>query len=388
LGKEGLTVKFDAATLNRAAAVIRSVTADLPADAALREVAARNHGWSASARSAVARAVFAHYRWFGWLDPREALQRRIDHALSLQRTFDATPAAIKPEALAERAVPAWLRGEVVLGPDDLRQLQREPALWLRARPGTAPALAAELGDCAPPPGAPGLPPTADALRYRGVKDLFRTEPFRRGAFEIQDLASQLVTLACNPKPGQTWWDACAGEGGKALHLADLMENRGLIWATDRSARRLERLRERFARAERFNVRTAPWDGSARLPTRTAFDGILVDAPCSGVGTWQRNPHARWTCTPNDVAELAAVQLRLLDLVAPALKPGGRLVYAVCTLTRSETEGVVEAFGAAHPELVPVAPFAATGDSNDARLRVIRPAELGSNGMAIAVWIRR
>jgi 16S rRNA (cytosine967-C5)-methyltransferase len=197
-----------------------------------------------------------------------------------------------------------------------------------------------------------------------------------------------VALACDPKPGQTWWDACAGEGGKALHLADLMENRGLIWATDRSPRRLERLRERFARAERFNVRTAHWDDAARRPTRVAFDGILVDAPCSGVGTWQRNPHARWTCSPADVAELAAVQRRLLDQVAPALKPGGRLVYAVCTLTRSETESVVEGFGASHPELVPVPPFAASGVNDTALLRVIRPHELGSNGMAVAAWIRR
>lgn len=378
---------FDAATLNRAAAVVRSVTPELPADAALRQASARNRDWSAAARSAVARAVFAYYRWFGWLDARAVLQRRIDEALTLQRTFDTRPAAIKPEALAERAVPAWLKSEVVLSPDDLRQLQREPTLWLRARPGTAAALGAELGDCAPPPRAPDLPTAPDALQYRGVKDLFRTEAFRRGAFEIQDLASQFVALACNPKPGEAWWDACAGEGGKALHLADLMCNRGLIWATDRSPRRLERLRERFARAERFNVRTAPWDGSARRPTRAAFDGILIDAPCSGVGTWQRNPHARWTCSPDDVAELASVQRHLLDRAAGALKPGGRLVYAVCTLTRSETTGVVDAFTAAHPELAPVAPFPSEAAAG-VHLRVIRPHELGSNGMAIAAWTRR
>jgi 16S rRNA (cytosine967-C5)-methyltransferase len=90
-----------------------------------------------------------------------------------------------------------------------------------------------------------------------------------------------------------------------------------------------------------------------LPTGRKFDGVLLDAPCSGVGTWQRNPHARWTTTPDDVRELAGVQLGLLNAVASAVKPGGRLVYAVCTLTRSETTAVADAFAAAHPEFAPV-----------------------------------
>src|SRR5205085_8685497 len=132
----------------------------------------------------------------------------------------------------------------------------------------------------------------------------------------------------------------------------LMHNKGVIWATDRSERRLAVLKRRAGRAQLFNYRTALWDGSAKLPTKTKFDGILVDAPCSGVGTWQRNPHSRWTTTPKDVRELAAVQARLLDHVAGSLKSGGRLVYSVCTLTRAETTAVADAFTAAHPEFEP------------------------------------
>ena len=181
-------------------------------------------------------------------------------------------------------------------------------------------------------------------------DLFRTPEFHAGVFEIQDLASQLVGLACAPKPGETWWDACAGDGGKTLHLADQMQNKGLIWATDRSARRLDTLKRRAARAKLFNYRTAAWDGGPKPPTKTKFDGVLVDAPCSGVGTWQRNPHARWTTTPEDVRELAAAQRSLLEHVVGSLKVGGRLMYAICTLTRSETVAVAEAFTVAHPEL--------------------------------------
>ncbi|HMO65414.1 MAG TPA: 16S rRNA (cytosine(967)-C(5))-methyltransferase, partial [Verrucomicrobiota bacterium] len=150
------------------------------------------------------------------------------------------------------------------------------------RPGTGALLAAELREAAAP--FPALP---DTLRYAGPLDLFRTEPFQAGRFELQDLASQLVGHLCAPQPGETWWDACAGEGGKMLHLSDLMQNRGLIWASDRSARRLAALRLRAARARCFNWRAAPWDGGLRLPTRTRFDGVLLDAPCTGLGTWGR-----------------------------------------------------------------------------------------------------
>ena len=120
----------------------------------------------------------------------------------------------------------------------------------------------------------------------------------------------------------------------------------------------------------------------KLPTKAKFDGILLDAPCSGVGTWQRNPHARWTTTLEDVHELATTQLALLNHIAGSLKPGGRLIYSVCTLTRTETTAVVDAFSAAHPELEPHA-LASTGP----RL-TLWPHEINANGMFIAGWSRR
>lgn len=185
----------------------------------------------------------------------------------------------------------------------------------------------------------------------------------------------MVSRIADPQPGQTWWDACAGEGGKLLHLSELMENKGLIWASDRAAWRLEKLKRRTARARVFNYRAATWDGSAKLPTRTKFDGVLIDAPCSGVGTWGRNPHARWTTTPEDVRELSAVQRQLLEHALPALKPGGKLVYAVCTLTRPETVEVAEAFGGAPAGLKPVS------------ITWLRPEEIAGNGMFVAAWQR-
>lgn len=366
----------DSLVLNHAARVLDSVTPELRADAALRKYLMNARRLGPREKRAVSHAVFTFFRWVQWLDRQESLQKQVEEALKLQERFDKDAAAIKKEALAARAVPAWARDEVDFPPESLRQLQGNPALWLRARPGTAAKLAATLGDCTTTEASP------DALRYTGPQDLFLTPAFHNGAFEIQDLASQLVGLAAAPKPGETWWDACAGEGGKMLHLADLMQNKGLLWASDRSERRLHTLRQRAARAKIFNFRVAPWDGSAKLPTKTKFDGVLVDAPCSGLGTWQRNPHARWTTTPDDVAELAAVQRQLLENVAGSLKPGGRLLYAVCTLTRSETTAIANAFTAAHPELEPIPVLERTPQL------ILWPHEHNANGMFLAAWKRK
>lgn len=370
----------DQATLNHAAQVIAGISADQRADTALRFHFDGRRYLGAREKRAITRAVFAYFRWLSWLEPKAPPQRRVEQALALHERFQADAKSVKPEALAARAVPDWIWSELDLPSPEakagwLGQLQRDPALWLRARPNHAHALAKSLFSAEPTKLAP------DAVRFTGTQDLFKTEQFKTGEFEIQDLASQLVGLACAPQPGETWWDACAGEGGKTLHLADQMHNKGVVWASDRHTRRLETLKRRAGRAKLFNYRTAVWDGSAKLPTKTKFDGILVDAPCSGVGTWQRNPHARWTTTPDDVRELAATQLALLNHVAGSLKPGGRLIYAVCTLTRSETTAVANAFAAAHPELTPEPVLARSPQL------FLWPHELNANGMFIAAWRR-
>jgi 16S rRNA (cytosine967-C5)-methyltransferase len=265
----------------------------------------------------------------------------------------------------------------------LLSLQTPPTLWLRAKRGTGKQLANSLGDC-----VRGKDLLSDALEYHGDEDLFRSPEFHAGEFEVQDIASQVVGLLCAPQPGETWWDACAGEGGKLLHLSDLMENKGLIWASDRSERRLARLRQRAARAGAFNYRVAAWDGSAKLPTKTKFDGVLIDAPCSGVGTWQRNPHARWTTTLEDVRELAAIQQRLVSNAAAAVKPGGKLIYAVCTLTRAEAGAVADSCSrqlsgfALNP--LPAWP----SELPEASARIwIWPQTCRGNGMFVVAWKR-
>ena len=362
----------ESSSINNAARILKLVQAGTPADQALRESLTQDRHFTAPGeRRGISRAVFTYFRWWRWLSENDSRQKQLTAALELQDRFEKNPASFKAETLASRAVPDWLKDEMDEIPATwLSQLQREPTLWIRAKAGSGVELARKLSHFTPAPQA------ADALRYSGLTDLYRTKEFQAGEFEIQDLASQLVGLACAPQPGETWWDACAGEGGKTMHLSDLMQNKGLIWASDRSLRRLAKLKQRAARAQVFNFRAAPWGGDAKLPTRTKFNGILIDAPCTGIGTWQRNPHARWTTTPKDVHELAAVQAQLLNQVAGSLKPGGRLVYAVCTLTRAETTAVASAFTAAHPELEPIS------------AQSLWPHELNANGMFIATWKRK
>ncbi|MBI5683929.1 MAG: RsmB/NOP family class I SAM-dependent RNA methyltransferase [Verrucomicrobia bacterium] len=374
------------------ARVIAAASRAKPADAVLRETLRTAGGLTAAESREISRAVFAYYRWLGWLDRKLAVAEQVERALELARRFADAPERFSEGELLARAVPAWAVVELNVAPDWAAVIQSEPVLWLRARRGQGGKLAKKLGDgaihaqaAAAETGEFTLP---DALIYEGEEDLFRKKEFQAGEFEIQDIASQAVGLLCDPKPGETWWDACAGEGGKTLHLSDLMQNKGQIWASDRAEWRLKKLKLRAGRANCFNYRAVLWDGGERLPMRTKFDGVLVDAPCSGTGTWQRNPHARWTTTPEDVRELAAVQERLLANVAPAVKPGGRLIYSVCTLARSETSAVAKAFSKSHPEFAP-APLASPflPSASPSPQLWLWPQDSGGNGMFVAVWRR-
>jgi 16S rRNA (cytosine967-C5)-methyltransferase len=366
--------------LERIAAETIAAAEKAPADAVLRQhLSAKRLPPPDSAR--VAELVFTYFRWLGFVDSNADVSRRLAETQQLDQRFRSTPGSFTEAQLAQ-AVPTWVADEVTLSREWLAALQSRPALWLRAKRGSGTAVAKKLGACSRQEHLP------DALEYRGDRDLFRTPEFHSGDFEVQDIASQLVSILCAPEPGDTWWDACAGQGGKMLHLSELMENKGLIWATDRSARRLAQLERRAARAKVFNYRAAAWDGSARLPTKTKFDGVLIDAPCSGVGTWQRNPHARWTTTRKDVEELAAIQKQLILHAAAAVKPGGRLIYAVCTITRSETDAVVDSCS---PQLAGFEAWplpALPGEqSAPASRKWIWPQQWRGNGMFVAAWRR-
>jgi 16S rRNA (cytosine967-C5)-methyltransferase len=365
-----------------AARVIEKADRQNPADAVLRDELRSARALTPSLARQVSEMVFSFYRWRGWISQDKSLWLQINEALELGRRFSHDPGSFSDEELLQRAVPDWVPQQVPVTPEWLRSVQSEPSLWLRAKTGQGTVLAHALGHCS----VPSLP---DALLYAGREDLFQRPEFHAGAFEIQDVASQAVTILCNPAPGSTWWDACAGEGGKTLHLSALMQNKGMLWASDRAEWRLKKLRQRAARAGCFNYRLVSWNGSPKLPTKTRFDGVLVDAPCTGLGTWQRNPHARWTTSLKDVAELSALQQQLLKHAAPSLKPGGSLVYAVCTLTALETSTVVSAFEAEHPDFEPIPllnPFQA--NALPAHPLWLWPQATHGNGMFVAAWQRK
>jgi 16S rRNA (cytosine967-C5)-methyltransferase len=383
-GRWGIKTRDQSEVLSIADKIICASNREHPADSVLRLELKGRRELQPEERTKVSKAVFAYYRWRAWLDERRPIRERLNGVLELAQRYALEPQSFSDAELLARAVPGWLTTMMQVTAPWVRALQREPRLWLRARRGQGKALAEKLRDCR----GFGEGLITEALEYCGPGDLYRSREFHAGEFEVQDLSSQAVGLICDPKPGETWWDACAGEGGKTLHLSDLMKNRGLIWSSDRSPWRLATLKRRAARAGVFNYRPIAWDGGPRLPTRTKFDGVLVDAPCTGIGTWHRNPHARWTTTPEDVKELAELQQRILRHAAEAVKPGGKLIYAACTLTDLETTGVVEKFqqSCGQFQRLPMRNPLAPGSSQDGLL-VIWPQATGGNGMFVAAWGR-
>ncbi|MEY2617721.1 MAG: hypothetical protein RL522_723 [Pseudomonadota bacterium] len=184
------------------------------------------------------------------------------------------------------------------------------------------------------------------LRLAGKPALTKLEAFTRGAIEVQDEGSQLLAALLDARRGEMVVDFCAGAGGKTLAIGACMRNTGRLYAFDTSAHRLDALKPRLARSGLSNVHPAAIaherdDRIKRLAGK--IDRVLVDAPCSGLGTLRRNPDLKWRQTPEAVREMAAKQLAILRSAARLLKPGGRLVYATCSLLREENEAVAQAF---------------------------------------------
>ncbi|MBL8753998.1 MAG: RsmB/NOP family class I SAM-dependent RNA methyltransferase [Planctomycetes bacterium] len=240
---------------------------------------------------------------------------------------------------------------------------------------------------------------ATALHVDGDVDLFATAAFRRGAFEQQDEASQLAVAAVAPPPGGKVLDVCAGAGGKALGIAALLQNRGTVLAADVHAGRLQSLVERKARAGADNVQVAAvgereWPAEVQAFAAVA-DRILVDAPCSGTGSWRRRPEARHAMRPDRLAALQATQDDLLTRAAALLRPGARLCYATCSLLADENERRIEALRARDPSLEPVRLVEILGgavarpiaDATGTFLS-LRPDTHGCDGFFLAVLRRR
>ncbi|MFZ0092046.1 MAG: 16S rRNA (cytosine(967)-C(5))-methyltransferase RsmB [Solirubrobacteraceae bacterium] len=260
---------------------------------------------------------------------------------------DATPAG----AAIRHSVPRWL-AELwwqELGGDRARRLlatvnePAESAVRVNTLAISPADLAATLGVCAHP--APGIP---EGLVLDGPFDAHASSQWSRGELMPQSRGSMLVSRMLAPQPGERVLDLCAAPGGKTTHLAALMDDRGELTAVERHRGRAQSLRRTL---ERMHVRRATVevaDASAPRAQAQQFDRVLVDPPCSGLGTLQSRPDLRWRTSPEQIAELATVQARVLRAGAAATAPGGQLVYSVCTISRAESEEVVDGFLAEHP----------------------------------------
>jgi len=226
------------------------------------------------------------------------------------------------------------------------------------------------------------------LRLADKVPLTKFDAFSRGAIEVQDEGSQLLALLLDAKRGEMVVDFCAGAGGKTLAIGASMRNTGRLYAFDTSAHRLDALKPRLARSGLSNVHPAAIaherdDRIKRLSGK--IDRVIVDAPCSGLGTLRRNPDLKWRQSPQAVEEMTAKQAAILQSAAKLLKPGGRLVYATCSLLPQENEEIAQAFSAANPEfkLLPAAGILE-------QLKVADAARLcsGEGGEFLRLWPHR
>jgi 16S rRNA (cytosine967-C5)-methyltransferase len=351
------------------------------ADRALERALRRERGLWAAERRAVAESVYGIVRWQGQLDAllggRPALPARYAAWLTrfggvpagdAARRLGVPAAALAPLADAdariaavqdpvdrlalEASLPRWIAERFVaqLGLDEARALgaamnARAP-LTVRAnllrgdRDDLRERLAAERVRAEPTRHSPW------GLVLDGGENAFTLASFREGRFEIQDEGSQLIALACGARPGWTVVDACAGAGGKALALAAEMRNKGSLHATDSDAERLDEARRRARRAGVHNLRAraipaGPEADEALKDLAGKADLVLVDAPCSGLGTLRRKPDARWRLGAGDPARFAAIQRELVRRFAALVKPGGRLVYATCAVGPTENDEVAD-----------------------------------------------
>lgn len=312
----------------------------------------------------------------------------------LAATFDGSPYGPAPIRADEPVgvpgiAPAWLVEALAasgIGSDQAAALLERAPLDLRVN--TLRATPAQV--LAVLPQAQPLPHLPDTLRLPSDISIEDSAPFRDGWVEVQDAGSQIVSLAAGAAPGMRVVDLCAGAGGKTLALASSMAGEGAILATDSDRGRLSRLAPRAARAGVSMVETrllnpgreheplADWTDSA--------DIVLIDAPCSGTGTWRRNPEARWRLTPARLDRLVATQARLLDVAATLVRPGGAIVHIVCSLLDDEGAEQARAFLARHPgwAAAPLALPAGTPHGSGMRLT---PLSHATDGFFVAKLVR-
>jgi 16S rRNA (cytosine967-C5)-methyltransferase len=314
---------------------------------------------------------------------------------------------VDPGSLPEKLrhnLPEWLAEplQAALGDEfwPLVQALNEPAA-LDLRVNTFKARRDEVRAALEQSGVEALPTPYSpwGLRIQGRPSLSKLDLFTQGQVEVQDEGSQLLALMTDAKRGEMVVDFCAGAGGKTLALGASMRNTGRLYAFDTSGHRLAALKPRLARSGLSNVYPVQiaHERDERIKRLAGkIDRVLVDAPCSGLGTLRRNPDMKWRQSPQTIAELKGKQARILDSAARLLKPGGRLVYATCSLLEEENEAIAHAFTATHEgDFKPVVAAQALekGHAGEPKTLIrgeflrLWPHRHGTDGFFAAVWER-
>lgn len=328
-----------------------------PADRLITEGFRQRRYAGSKDRRAIRELVYGAIRACGPMPEsgRAAMLRLAQGDPAIRALFDGSaygPAEIGAEEMPAQGgiAPEWLEAKLaasgIAGEGAQALLERAP-LDIRVNALKASREMLELPVAGEELAAP------DGLRLPEGTPVDQWDAYARGQVEVQDGGSQICCLAVQAAPGETVIDLCAGAGGKTLALAAAMENKGTLIAADTDRARLSRLAPRAERAGAVVAETVLLD-PGREPAalekwQGRADAVLVDAPCSGTGTWRRNPEARWRLTEAQLARYVETQARLMDIAADLIRPGGRLVYVTCSLLDAEGAGQVEAFLKRHPD---------------------------------------
>lgn len=361
-----------------------------PADRLLADWS-RGHRFAGSKdRRAIRDLVYAAIRACGPVPKsgRAALLRLAADDADLAALFDGSPygpplIGEHEQAAAAGVAPTWLAERLaasdIAGPEAAALLGRAP-LDIRVNRLKAARDAITL------PVAGEALPVSDGLRLPAGTQVEQWPAYLAGEIEVQDAGSQGACLVAAPQPGELVIDLCAGAGGKTLALAAMMGNAGTLIASDTDRGRLSRLGPRAERAGAKVTETVLLNPGREMEALGIWQGkadcVLIDAPCSGTGTWRRNPESRWRLTSRELDRLTALQARLLDIATQMVRPGGRIVYITCSVLDEEGAGQVDAFLARSPGFSATAPTLPFGTARGSGLR-LTPAHDSTDGFFIA-----
>ena len=348
---------------------------DKPVDNVLKGIFRSNKKYGSRDRRYISNSIFGYYRWLGWLkqlkieEPNLHLllgylldENKVDDFVEFWAKDCGLAPSIFSKLVSKQGLGLQQKSEIMSGlvpntdisllnpkqfPENwnintIECFQQRPHLWIRFVENVSQSFLAFLSDRNI---EYRLSETNSlSLEIMSPVNLNESTDFRQGKLEIQDVTSQLVGIICQPAAGETWWDVCAGSGGKSLHLASLMKGKGTVYSTEVSSHYFKELLKRSNRNYLYkNIEPLKWDGITRPNFDRKIDGVLIDAPCSSSGTWRRSPWLRWKTTSELILHYSNLQYEILSRVAAWVSKGTPVVYATCSIFPEENEKVIERF---------------------------------------------